>query len=89
MRAHLRIRGRVQGVFFRESARKEALALAVRGWVKNLDDGSVEAVVEGEEAAVRHFIQWCHSGPPAAHVEDVRVEESAEQHESGPFEVRQ
>ena len=77
MLVHLQIRGRVQGVFFRESARREALALGVRGWVKNLPDGSVEAAAEGEDTQVRAFIQWCHQGPSAARVEEVVVQEQS------------
>jgi acylphosphatase len=74
MRVSLRIRGKVQGVFFRESAKQQALALGVRGWVKNLPDGSVEAAAEGEDTAVTAFIQWCHQGPELAHVQTVTVE---------------
>ena len=87
MRAHIRIRGIVQGVFFRESAKREALALGIRGWVRNVSDGSVEAAAEGEEKAVRQFIAWCHRGPKAARVEEVVVEESIDERESGTFEV--
>lgn len=70
-RATLRIGGKVQGVFFRESARAEAARLALTGWVRNRADGSVEAVVEGEPAALEDFIRWCHRGPQAARVSDV------------------
>jgi acylphosphatase len=70
-RASLRIRGRVQGVSFRESARREATRLALTGWVRNRMDGSVEAVAEGETAALEDFIRWCHQGPPEAHVTGV------------------
>jgi acylphosphatase len=70
-RVSLRIRGKVQGVFFRESTRIEATRLGVTGWVRNLADGSVEAVAEGEPAALEDFIRWCHRGPPAARVTDV------------------
>jgi acylphosphatase len=70
-RASLRIRGKVQGVFFRESARIEASRLGLTGWVRNREDGSVEAVAEGEPATLEEFIRWCHRGPPAARVTDV------------------
>ncbi|HSP77910.1 MAG TPA: acylphosphatase [Myxococcaceae bacterium] len=70
-RAGLRIRGKVQGVFYRESARAEALRLGLSGWVRNLADGSVEAVVEGAPEAIDAFVTWCHQGPPQARVTGV------------------
>ncbi len=70
-RATLRIHGQVQGVYFRESARAEAVRLGLTGWVRNRDDGSVEAIAEGEPAALEEFIRWCHRGPQAARVTDV------------------
>lgn len=72
----LRIRGRVQGVWFRESMRREAERLGVTGWVRNLPDGSVEAVVQGETVAVDLMVAWSRSGPPLARVEQVEVEEA-------------
>lgn len=72
-RARLRIHGRVQGVFFRESTRREAERLGVHGWVRNQDDGTVEALVEGEAARVQQLIDWCHRGPPSARVDQVVV----------------
>jgi acylphosphatase len=62
------VRGRVQGVWFRESMRLEAEALGVAGWVRNRRDGSVEAVVEGPRAAVERLVAWAHHGPEAAEV---------------------
>ena len=73
MRARLIISGRVQGVNFRASARDVAHAQRLSGWVRNSSDGDVEAMVEGEEDAVRTFITWCYDGPPAAHVAAVQV----------------
>ncbi|MDC0709652.1 acylphosphatase [Stigmatella sp. ncwal1] len=70
-RAALRIHGKVQGVFFRESARIEASRLGLTGWIRNRDDGSVEALVEGPDAALEDFIQWCHRGPSTARVTQV------------------
>ncbi|WP_224365288.1 acylphosphatase [Hyalangium versicolor] len=81
-RATLRIRGKVQGVFFRESSRQEASRLGLTGWVRNRDDGSVEAVAEGEPAALEEFIRWCHRGPQAARVTDV---ERSDGEASGEF----
>lgn len=68
---HLVIHGHVQGVWFRDSMRREAQALGVTGWVRNLADGTVEAVVQGEPAAVEAIVLWAHRGPPAARVDKV------------------
>jgi len=73
VRAHLRIRGRVQGVYFRGSMCSEARRFGVQGWVRNCFDGSVEAVAEGSRAAVDRLIVWAHEGPPGALVTDVDV----------------
>lgn len=70
----LRIRGRVQGVWFRESMRREAERLKVTGWVRNLPDGGVEAVIQGAHPAVEALIVWSRSGPPLARVEQVEIE---------------
>lgn len=69
----LTIRGRVQGVFFRVSARDQASSLGLVGWVRNQSDGSVGVYAEGEEPALKQFIQWCRQGPAHAHVEDVDI----------------
>jgi acylphosphatase len=71
LRLRLTIRGRVQGVWFREATRIEAQRLGVSGWVKNCQDGSVEAALEGNEGPVREMERWCHHGPPAARVTEV------------------
>lgn len=76
-RVHLRLEGHVQGVFFRQSTKEEADRLGVRGWVRNLDDGAVEALLEGEPEAVEALVAWCHAGPPGARV--LRVEREDEQ----------
>ena len=73
-RAHVFVSGRVQGVYFRANTRDEARKLGLDGWVKNLDDGRVEAVFEGGEEAVEEMIEWCHEGSPAAEVRDVTAE---------------
>ncbi len=74
---HLAIRGRVQGVFFRDSMRREAQRLGVFGWVRNCNDGSVEAVVQGEPGAVDDIVQWAHRGPARAHVHGVDIQPAA------------
>lgn len=74
IRRHLRISGRVQGVGFRDALRREALARGCTGWVRNRLDGSVEALVEAEAAALEALIAWARQGPPAARVSGVIVE---------------
>lgn len=73
-RAHVYISGTVQGVYFRANTRDQATDRGVTGWVKNLNDGRVEAVFEGPNAAVQDLIDWCHTGSPRASVDDVVVE---------------
>lgn len=73
-RAHVIVIGRVQGVFFRASTRETALELGLAGYVRNLPDGSVEAVFEGPIAAVEQAVTWSRTGPPHAAVEHVEVE---------------
>ncbi len=70
---HCLVRGRVQGVFFRASTQREARRLGVTGWVKNLSDGSVEIVAEGEDDRVKEFLQWAQRGPSAARVDRVET----------------
>lgn len=72
----LRIHGRVQGVFFRDSMRREAERLDVAGWVRNCSDGTVEAFVQGNEADVSAIVHWAHSGPPNARVKQVELDET-------------
>ena len=73
VRAHVYVSGRVQGVFFRDSARKEAERRGVTGWARNLPDGRVEAVFEGPEEAVEAMVAWCGEGTSWANVEDVEA----------------
>jgi acylphosphatase len=73
---HLVIRGRVQGVGFRDAMRWEAERLGVTGWVRNRRDGTVEAVVAGSAESVAAIVQWAHRGPPAAKVTEVVVAET-------------
>lgn len=65
--------GHVQGVFFRDSARRHAQALGVRGWARNLPDGTVEVWAEGQADAVEELMRWCGQGPPHAVVEGVSI----------------
>ena len=72
-RAHVFVSGRVQGVFFRATTRDTAWEVGVDGWVRNLEDGRVEAVFEGPATAVEAMVEFCHEGSDAAVVEDVDV----------------
>jgi acylphosphatase len=84
---YLHVRGRVQGVFFRDSARREAQRRGVAGWAANRLDGSVEIVLEGPHAAVQEVVDWCRHGPRGAHVTEVEVDERVPAAVRG-FEVR-
>jgi len=79
-------RGRVQGVWFRESMRIEAQRLGITGWVRNRLDGSVEAVVRGSPESVEAIVAWAHRGPDAADVRDLEVSEA--EGEFAAFEKR-
>ncbi len=86
-RRHLRITGRVQGVFFRDWLREHAERADVRGWVRNCPDGTVEAVLEGRPAAVEKVVSFARSGPPHARVDGVEVSEEPHEGLAG-FAVR-
>lgn len=73
IRAHVFISGKVQGVYFRQNTQQLAIRHGVTGWVRNLDDGRVEAIFEGDDINVNEIIEWCYAGPPKAHVQDVKV----------------
>jgi acylphosphatase len=73
LRAHVIIEGRVQGVFFRASTRDKARKLGVKGWVRNLPNGDVEALFEGDKAAVTQMLGWCYKGSPYAAVHKVNL----------------
>lgn len=79
----MRIKGRVQGVFFRASTKDTAERLGLKGWVKNLPDGTVEAVAEGNEDVIQEFINWCRRGPEHANVTDIDLDWQAA---TGKFE---
>jgi acylphosphatase len=86
-RAHVFVSGRVQGVFYRANTRETAREHGVDGWVRNLDDGRVEAVFEGSEDDVQAMVDWCETGSPQARVEDVAVEYAPPEGESR-FEIQ-
>jgi acylphosphatase len=88
IRAYALISGHVQGVFYRASAQRQASSLGLRGWVRNLPDGGVEAVIEGEPAVVERMLAWCRVGPPNACVTDVDVRYAPATGEYIGFSVR-
>lgn len=87
-RASVNFRGKVQGVFFRANTRDAALRIGVLGWVKNLRDGSVVAVFEGEKEDIERLIQWCRTKQPHAHVESADVKWEDYIGEFHRFEIR-
>lgn len=86
-RAHVYVSGGVQGVFYRDSARREARQLGLDGWIQNLPDGRVEAVFEGPSRSVRRMVRWCEEGPPHASVENVEAEFGEARGDLRGFEV--
>ena len=87
IRLHLIIEGRVQGVFFRDSTRRQAQSIGVTGWVRNQRDGNVEVVAEGPEDRVRQLADWCRRGPSAARVDRVHEDQEAWTGEFDSFDV--
>jgi len=88
LRAHVIVYGLVQGVWFRASTKDEADRLGVSGWVKNLPDGSVEAVFEGEKKKVEEIVGWCYRGPSGAKVSKVEIAWETYKKEFGHFDIR-
>lgn len=83
IRRRVLVSGRVQGVWFRDTCSLRAQELGVAGWVRNMDDGRVEAVFEGEAPAVASMVAWCDHGPPRARVETLEVHHEEPQGDSG------
>ena len=88
LRAQVVIHGIVQGVFFRASTREEAIRIGVGGWVRNLPDGTVEALFEGEKKKVEEIVAWCHKGPPGARVSGVDIAWETCKGEFEQFDIR-
>ena len=82
-RAHAVIRGRVQGVFFRGELRERARSLGISGWTRNNPDGTVEAVLEGDDERVELLLGWCERGPSGARVDGVDVTREKPKGEDG------
>ena len=86
-RIHIFITGRVQGVFFRQTMKAKAIQKNVYGWVRNLNDGRVEAILEGDDENVSVMVEWCHGGPANSIVEDVEIVNESFLNEFEKFEV--
>ena len=87
-RVHLLVTGRVQGVWYRASMSNQGAKIGLNGWVRNLDDGRVEAVVEGMEDDIQKMITLCRKGPPMARDDDVVVEDETPTDNEPPFKTR-
>jgi acylphosphatase len=87
VRAHVFVSGRVQGVFFRQTTQLKAQSLGVKGWIKNLFDGRVEAIFEGEENAIKELVDFSRKGPRGALVTDFSVDWETFANEFNDFEI--
>ena len=86
-RIHLFIRGKVQGVFFRQAVKVTAIKNNTGGWARNLDDGRVEVLLEGDDEAVNAVVKWAHIGPANARVDEVKIKTEEFKNEFLSFEV--
>jgi acylphosphatase len=86
-RAHVFVIGKVQGVFFRQNTKQQAQNQGIKGWVKNREDGRVEAVFEGEESGVKALVEFCHRGPRGAQVTGISVEWEPFREEFRDFDI--
>ena len=87
-RVHMKISGRVQGVYYRASALQEAQKLGLVGWVMNCSDGTVEALAEGEKSKLEQFIAWCQRGPEGARITAIDIRWAAAEHNFHGFMIR-
>ena len=88
IRAHLIIKGRVQGVGYRANVRRLANKFNLRGWTRNLRNGDVEVIVEGTEVEVQKLVVWCHRGPTSSYVSNVKVEKTPATGEFDRFRIK-
>ena len=87
VQVHLLIRGRVQGVWYRQSTLAMARSMGLAGWVRNLPTGEVEALIEGEADVVEQMVSWCRQGPPAAQVSGLDTEHLTPEGLTPPFQI--
>ncbi|MFH1156576.1 MAG: acylphosphatase [Pseudomonadota bacterium] len=85
---HVIISGKVQGVFFRVATQQTARELGITGWVKNLPDGTVEAVFEGSDMEIQQMMLWCHSGPPGSRIDKISIKTSTACPGFSSFDIR-
>ena len=88
IQTHVIISGKVQGVWFRLNTKNKAEQLNLNGWVRNTNDGKVEAVFEGEERDINEMIKWCYEGPPLANVKNVNIETKSPSNCFDKFEIK-
>ena len=86
-RIHLLVSGKVQGVFFRQATKVVAIKNNVTGWVKNLENGEVEILLEGDDKNVNSVIDWCRNGPANSRVDEVKIEQQEFSGQYSNFEV--
>ena len=86
-RVRIFVTGKVQGVFFRQALKVMAKKNNVLGWVKNLNDGKVETILEGKDADVSAIVEWCHAGPANARIEDIEIKNEKFKGEFSKFDV--
>ncbi|GAB4439660.1 MAG: acylphosphatase [bacterium] len=87
-RFNIIVKGRVQGVWYRQSTLEEAQRLGIRGWARNLSNGDVEILAEGQEETLKKLVEWCKKGPPLAIVSEVYVKEEPFTGELPKFYIR-
>jgi len=85
---HIFVTGRVQGVFFRQATRVVAIKNGVTGWVKNLDDGRVEILIEGDHKCVESVVEWCNFGPANSRVDNIEIGDEDYSGKFKNFEVK-
>ena len=88
VRAHIFLTGMVQGVSFRSSTRTHAKMKGVSGWIRNLSDGRVESIMEGDKESVESLIEFCKQGPKGSNVDDIRIEWEKPRGDFGGFDIR-
>jgi len=88
VRAHVFLTGQVQGVSFRSNTRAQASIRGISGWVKNLPDGRVESVMEGDKDSVESLLEFCRKGPPGSSVNNIKIEWEKPRGDSGGFDIK-
>jgi acylphosphatase len=87
LRLHIFITGKVQGVYFRQNTVYKAQELNISGWIRNLKDGRVESVIEGEKTNVHELLNWCYKGPKDAVVRNIEIVSESFKNEYSNFQI--